>query len=76
MYIFQVLCRAEDSTENSRVISAFINEVENLFQENKTFPVVVVATCNGMNKYMVSYSFWADADTSRSDTQCTTNEVC
>jgi len=57
MYIFQVLCRVEDGTENSRVTSAFINEVENLFQENKTFPVVLVATCNVMNKYMVSFSF-------------------
>ena len=59
MYIFQVLCRVEDGTENSRVISAFINEVENLFQENKTFPVVLVATCNGMNKCMVSVSYCA-----------------
>lgn len=52
----EVLCRAEDGTENCRVISAFFNEVENLFQETKTFPIVLVATCNCVNKCMSAIS--------------------
>ncbi|XP_021931499.1 peroxisome assembly factor 2 isoform X4 [Zootermopsis nevadensis] len=46
----KVLCRDKDGTEDSRAISAFINEVERLFQETSTLPVLLVATCNSKNE--------------------------
>ncbi|XP_021931496.1 peroxisome assembly factor 2 isoform X2 [Zootermopsis nevadensis] len=46
----EVLCRDKDGTEDSRAISAFINEVERLFQETSTLPVLLVATCNSKNE--------------------------
>jgi hypothetical protein len=54
--MWQVLCRDKDGTEDSRAISAFINEVERLFEETETFPVLLVATCNSKNESTVSYN--------------------
>jgi hypothetical protein len=57
--MWQVLCRNKDGTEDIRAISAFINEVERLFQEPKTVPVVLVATCNSKNESTVSYNLYS-----------------
>ncbi|PNF15634.1 hypothetical protein B7P43_G15602 [Cryptotermes secundus] len=45
----EVLCRDKDGTEDTRAVSSFVSEVEKLFQETKTFPVILVATCNSKN---------------------------
>jgi hypothetical protein len=54
IYAFQVLCRDKDGTEDTRAISSFISEVEKLYQETKTFPVILVAACNSKNGCTVS----------------------
>lgn len=54
--MLQVLCKDKDGAEDSRAINAFITEVDRLFQETKTFPVLLVATCNSKTESTVSYN--------------------
>ncbi|XP_067006737.2 peroxisomal ATPase PEX6 isoform X2 [Anabrus simplex] len=53
MKIFMALCKDKDGKEDSRVISAFHHEVCKLYndlQDIKSFPVIIVATCNTNNE--------------------------
>ncbi|XP_069677506.1 peroxisomal ATPase PEX6 [Periplaneta americana] len=45
-----VLCKDSNGDDDNRIISSFTNEVQELYQEARKFPVIIVATCDSKNE--------------------------